>query len=116
MRQHECIDTQTVAAVFWEGFAAGSAIGALLRVGFPEESVSAVGVLTGSPPDLSDFLSSLGIPSVDTVYYNECFKDGAFLIIVHTPTPYDRSMALEVIRHHYGTFPPGSELHNASVQ
>ena len=47
---------------------AGSAVTALLRAGFPDSDVYAVGVLEGRTPDLRDFLNSLGIPGVDTVW------------------------------------------------
>lgn len=115
MRKHECIDTQTpVTAIFWEGFTAGSAITALLRVGFPDTDVSAVGVLTGPAPDLRDLLASLRIPTVDTNYYNDCFQDGAVLIIVQAHTPYDRCRALEVIRRHGGFLPPSCVLLTAA--
>ncbi len=67
-----------ITGLFWEALSAGGAMTELLRVGFPDTDVYAVGVLTGSAPELSDFLANLGIPTADAVYYNDCFQDGEY--------------------------------------
>jgi hypothetical protein len=105
-----------VTAIFWDALSAGSAVTALLRAGFPDTDVYAVGVLAGRAPDLRDFLSSLGIPGVDTVYYNNCFQDGAVLLIIRTETAGDERSALEVILRYGGILPPSCELRSNAVQ
>jgi hypothetical protein len=105
-----------ISAIFWEGLSAGSAVTALLRAGFSDTDVYAVGVLAGMAPDLSDFLASLGIPASDTLYYNDCLQDGGVLLIIRAHTPGDERRAFEVILRHGGIFPPSCELLNAAAQ
>jgi hypothetical protein len=117
VRQNQGISAETpVTGIFWEAFSAGSAVTALLSIGFAESDIHAVGVLAGRAPDLSKFLVNIGIPFVDATYYNNCFQDGAVLLIIRPQLPYDKRVALEVIRRHGGIFPPSYELHTAAVQ
>ena len=117
VRKNECMNTQTsIAAIFWEGLSVSSVVTALVRVGFPETDLYAVGVLTGLAPDLSDFLAGLGIPTVDTVYCNNCFQDGAVLLIVRIHRACDEHRALEVIVRHGGLLPPSSQRLSAAMQ
>jgi hypothetical protein len=74
-----------IAALFWELSSLGSAIEALLQTGFTDADIEAVGVLSGSAFDVTDFLESVGLPRVDAVYYSDCLQDGAVLLIIRTP-------------------------------
>jgi hypothetical protein len=94
-----------VSAIFWEGLSANSAVNALLRRGFRDRDVYAVGVLSGSPPDFGDFFSSLGISAREAAYCQECFQDGAILLVVRAHSPGDQHRALEIIRDHGGVLP-----------
>ena len=64
-----------------------------------------IGVLEGRAPDLRDFLDTLGVPGVDTAYFNNCFQDGAVLLIIRTRTAFDERSALDVILRHGGILP-----------
>jgi hypothetical protein len=117
VRKNQGISTpMPTAAIFWDALSAGSAVTALLRAGFPDTDVYAVGVLEGRAPDLRDFLDSLGIPGDDTVYYNNCFQDGAVLLIIGTQSACDERSALEVILWHGGILAPSYELRSIAVQ
>lgn len=102
-------------AIFWDALSAGSAVTALLSAGFPDTDVYAIGVLEGRAPDLRDFLDTLGIPGVDTAYFNNCFQDGAVLLIIRTQTASDERCALDVILQHGGILPPSNELRSNAV-
>jgi hypothetical protein len=94
-----------VTGLFWDAFSAASAVTTLLHIGFADDEVDAVGVLGGGSPDLSEFLFGMGIPVLDAIYYNNCFQDGAVLLIVRTH--YNRKrIAFEVIRGHAGILHP----------
>jgi hypothetical protein len=94
-----------VSAIFWEGLSANSAVNALLRRGFRDDEVYAVGVLSGSPPDFGDFFASVGISAREAAYCHECFQDGAILLIVSARSSADRHRALEILRDHGGVLP-----------
>jgi hypothetical protein len=116
VRPNEGIDMQTpITGIFWGALSAGGAVTELLSAGIPETDIDAVGILTGSAPDLSDFLTNLGIPTPDAVYYNDCFQDGAVLVIVHTHMPSNRRRALKVISRHGGIFPQRDEVLSTAV-
>ena len=68
------------------------------------------GVLAGHAPDLQDFLDSLGISAADAAYYNDCFQDGAVLLIVGSQVSGDQRRALDLILRHGGILPPSCEL------
>ena len=83
MRNNQGLSTPgPITAIFWDPWSVGSAMTALLRAGFSDTDLYAVGVLAGHAPDLHDFLDSLGISAADAAYYNDCFQDGAVLLIV----------------------------------
>jgi hypothetical protein len=103
-----------VTGLFWDAFSAASAVTTLLHIGFADDEVDAVGVLGGRPPDLSEFLFGMGIPVVDAIYYNNCFQDGAVLLIVRTHPDHRRRIALEVIRGHGGILHPTCERFKAT--
>jgi hypothetical protein len=94
----------TIAAVFWETFSAGNAITALLETEFCEEDLYAVGALTGPPPDVSPLLRSTGMPPRDFAYYNDCFQEGAILLLVRATSPRERRTAVDVLSRHGATF------------
>jgi hypothetical protein len=104
-------DPQTpVTAIFWEGLSVGDAVTRLLNVGFSDRDVWAIGVLTGRAPDLDDFFASHSIPAADSSYFNECFKDGAIVLIIRAPTDSDKRRALDVVRRSGGILPPSGGL------
>lgn len=99
-----------VTAIFWEGLSVGNAVNRLLDAGFSDRDVSAVGVLSGPAPDLGDFFAGQSIPAVDSSYFNECFKDGAIVLMIRASTATDRRRALDVVRRSGGILPPGTSL------
>jgi len=103
-----------ITAVFWEVFSAGSAVTALLRIGFADADIDAVGVLSGPTPDLSGFFASLGVPRVEAAYYNDCFQDGAVLVLIRA-LPREQQIATEVVRLHGGLLSPSYQIQIATV-
>ena len=111
MPHHENFDPQMpVTAIFWEGVSVGDTVAKLLRVGFPDNDIYALGVLAGSAPDLSDVFASFGIPAMDSIYFNECFQDGAIVLIIRVHTARDKRRALEVLQRSGGLLPPSWAL------
>ena len=117
MHKNEVIDMQTpmITGIFWEALSAGGAMTELLRAGFHDTDVYAVGVLTGSASGLSEFLANLGIPTSDAVYFDDCFRDGAVLLIIRIHTPRDERRALNAILRHGGVLPPSYEVLSTAV-
>jgi len=72
-----------VTGIFCEPFSAANAIAALLRRGFADHDIHAVGVLEGHAPAVSEFLLAIGLPSDVAAFYSDCFDDGAVLLMVH---------------------------------
>jgi hypothetical protein len=104
--------TQTlVTAIFWEAFSAASAATALAGTGFADADIDMLGVLAGRAPDLSGFLASIGVPDVDATYYNDCFQDGAVLLLVRAQ-PWQEQIAIAVIRRHGGMLSPSYQVHD----
>jgi hypothetical protein len=108
VRDQERSSRLLITAVFWEAFSAGSAVTALLHLGFADADIDAVGVLSGAAPDLSGFFASVGVPHVDAAYYNDCFQDGAVLVIIRA-RPGEQHRAIEVLRYCGGVLPPSYE-------
>jgi hypothetical protein len=104
-----------ITAIFWDSWSAGNAVTALLHAGFSDSDVYAVGVLAGRAPDLRDFLDSIGMPALEAAYYNDCFQDGAVLLIVGARVSGDRHRALDVIMRHGGILPPSCPLLRTAV-
>jgi hypothetical protein len=100
-----------VTGIFWEAFNAVSAVTALLSIGFADTDVDAVGVLAGKPPDLRGFLASEGVPQADASRYNDCFQEGAFLLLVRAHPGAQRA-AINIIQTHGGVH--ASELSSIS--
>ena len=61
-----------VTGIFCEPFSAASAIAGLLRSGFADHDIQAVGVLEGHAPAVSEFLLAIGLPSDVAAFYSEC--------------------------------------------
>lgn len=111
MRNNQGISTPSpITAIFWDAWSAGNAVTALLRAGFSDRDLYAVGVFAGQAPDLRNFLDDLGIPAPDAVYCNDCFQDGAILLIVGPRVSDDQRTALKLVLRHGGTLPPSCEL------
>ena len=104
-----------IVGMFWEALSAGGTVTELLRAGFRDADIDAIGVLTGSAPNLSDCLATLGISAIDAVYFNDCFQDGAVLLIIRVHTPRDERTALKVISRHGGILPPSHEVLRTAV-
>ena len=115
MRNPKISSHLLITAVFWEVFSAGSAVTALLRIGFADADIDAVGVLSGPTPDLSGFFASLGVPRVEAAYYNDCFQDGAVLVLIRA-LPREQQIATEVVRLHGGLLSPSYQNQVATVQ
>jgi hypothetical protein len=111
VRNNQGISTPSpITAIFWDAWSAGNAVTALLRAGFSDRDLYAVGVFAGQAPDLRNFLDDLGIPAPDAVYCNDCFQDGAILLIVGPRMSGDQRTALKLVLRHGGTLPPSCEL------
>lgn len=106
---------QLITAIFWDPFSVASAATTLSLQGVSDTAIDTVGVLAGSAPDLSGFLASLGIPECDATYYNDCFEDGAMLLVIRAQ-PWEHHKAIEVIQKHGGMLPPSHPLHVVAGQ
>lgn len=106
---------EPVTAIFWEGVSLGESVARLLRAGFSDSDIYAVGVLAGSAPDFTDFFASLGIPMMDLVYFNQCFEDGAIVLIVRSRTARDKRRAQDVIQRSGGHLPPSGGLFSSAA-
>lgn len=105
MRKDVITSPPLMIAVFWDLSSLGSTIEALLHTGFTDADIEAVGVLSGSPFDITGFLDSVGLSRMDAIYYNECLQDGAVLLIIRTHHR-KRRAAVEVVWRHGGMLPP----------
>ena len=104
-----------VTGIFWDALSAGSAVATLLRWGFADTDIEAVGLLEGRAPDLAGLLDTIGISSVDIAYYSSCFQDGAVLLIIHA-RPFSDRIALEIIRRHGAVLPPSHPTHSTTTR
>jgi hypothetical protein len=87
-----------LTGLFWDAFAAADAIAALIRDGFSECEIEALGVLCGRAPDLTDLLLSMGVKRERAIFCNDCFADGAVLLIVRTESGRRARIALNTLR------------------
>lgn len=71
-----------LSVVFWDGFDAMNAIAALARSGFSAQEVSALGVLTGSAPELEPELLQLGLSKSESAGLKQLFDEGAVVLVV----------------------------------
>jgi len=95
-----------VTAIFCEPFSVASAIAGLLRSGFADRDIHAVGVLEGHAPAVSEFLIAIGLPSEVAAFYSECFDDGAVLLMVRVDPAHRKKIAIELLKHYGGVCAP----------
>ena len=114
-----------VTGIFWEPFSAARAIAALLRRGFSDRNVHAVGVLEGHADALSEFLVAAGLSSDIAALYGDCFDDGAVLVMVRVDqADKEGNIAIDLLKEHGGVYtrqqlqPPdcnGGPLHRGGI-
>lgn len=100
-----------LTGLLWETFGVADTIAALVRGGFSECEIHALGVLCGRAPDLTDWLFSMGVERERAIFYNDCFADGAMLLIVCTKPGRRARNALNIMRQHGCIVPAHSELY-----
>lgn len=100
-----------LTGLLWDTFGMADAIAALMRGGFSEYEIDALGVLCGRPPDLTDFLLSMGVERERAIFYNDCFADGAMLLIVCTKSKRRARSALNIMRQNGCIVPTHKELY-----
>ena len=95
-----------ITAGFYEIFTAANAIQALTQVGFDEEDIGMVGVLSGSTTNLVGFCDRLGMPAEHALYYQSSFEEGGILLIVRARELFMQKAARAVLNERGGIFPP----------
>src|ERR1700758_4618439 len=100
-----------LTGLLWHTPGVADAIAALMRDGFSEYEIDALGVLCGRAPDLTDLLFSMGVERERAIFYNDCFADGAMLLIVRTEPGRRAQSALNIMRQHGCIVPAHSELY-----
>ena len=100
-----------LTGLLWDTFGVADAIAALMRGGFSEYEIDALGVLCGRAPDLTDLLLSMGVERERAIFYNDCFADGAMLLIVCTKPGRRARSALNIMRQHGCIVPAHKELY-----
>lgn len=86
-----------VTVVFWDGFDAMNAIGALARSGFSTQEICALGVLTGSVPDLDQGLLNLGVSESESALFRQLFDEGAIVLVVRAEHKRRRKIAARLL-------------------
>jgi hypothetical protein len=105
-----------VTGMFCEPFSAGSAIAGLLRSGFADHDIHAVGVLEGHAAAVSEFLFGIGLPSEVAAFYSDCFDDGAVLLMVRVgPARRNRKIAIQLLKHYGGVCAEAANNNHASM-
>ena len=104
-----------LTGLFWDTFGLADAIAALMRGGFSEYEIDALGVLCGRAPDLTDLLFSMGVERERAIFYNDCFADGAMLLIVRTEPGRRARSALNTMRQHRCIIPAHKELYECAA-
>lgn len=89
-----------LTGLFWDPYHVAHAITDLVGGGFSEDEIDAIGVLCGLAPDLTDWLFSMGLERQEAIFYNDCFADGATLLIVRTEPGTRARIALKMLRRH----------------
>jgi hypothetical protein len=89
-----------LTGLFWNPFDVVHAITDLVGGGFSEDEIDAIGALCGRAPDLTDWLFSMGLERQEAIFYNDCFADGATLLIVRTERGHRARIALNTLRRH----------------
>jgi hypothetical protein len=103
-----------VTGIFCEAFGAASAIAKLLRSGFADHEIQAVGVFEGHAPAVSEFLLAIGLPNKLAAYYGDCFDDGGVLLMVRIDQPRKEKIAIQLLKH-YGGVCAVANNHHASM-
>ena len=104
-----------LTGLVWDTFGMADAIAALMREGFSEFEIDALGVLCGRAPDLIDVLFSMGVERERAIFYNDCFADGAMLLIVCTEPGRRARSALNIMRQHGCIVPAPKEYESATT-
>lgn len=104
-----------LTGLLWDTFGVADAIAALMRGGFSEYEIDALGVLCGRAPDLTDLLFSMGVERERAIFYNDCFADGAMLLIVCTKPGRRARSALKIMRQHGCIVPAHKELYECAA-
>ena len=104
-----------LTGLLWDTFGVADAIAALMRGGFSEYEIDALGVLCGRAPDLTDLLLSMGVERESAIFYNDCFADGAMLLIVYTKSGSRARTALNIMRQHGCIVPAHKKLYEYAV-
>jgi len=86
-----------LSVVFWDGFDAVNAIGALARSGFSTQEIFALGVLAGSAPELEPELLELGLSQSESTLYKQLFDEGAIVLVVRAEQKTRRRIAARVM-------------------
>jgi hypothetical protein len=93
-----------VTAIFCEPFSVASAIAGLLRSGFADHDIHAVGILEGHAPVI-EFLLAIGLPNDVAAFYSDYFDDGAVLLMVSLdPARRKKQIAIDLLKHYGGVF------------
>jgi hypothetical protein len=94
--------TTWVTAVFCEPFSVASAVAGLLRSGFADHDIQAVGVLEGHAP-VNELLLAMGLPNEVAAFYSDYFDDGAVLLMVKVDSALGKKqIAIELLKHYGG--------------
>jgi hypothetical protein len=94
---------ELVIGIFCEPFNATSAIADLLRSGFAEDEIDALGVLEGNASVTREFWLAMGLPSEVAAFCSDCFDDGAVLVMIQVDQPRKREkIAIELVKHYGG--------------
>jgi hypothetical protein len=100
-----------LTGLFWNPFDVAHAITDLVGGGLSEDEIDAIGVLCGRAPDLTDWLFSMRLKRQEAIFCNDCFADGATLLIVRTEPGYRARIALNTLRRHGRIFRLREELY-----
>lgn len=90
-----------VSGIFCEPFSVANAIAGLLRSGFANNDIHAVGVLQGQVPAVSEFLLAIGLPIDLATLYSDYFADGGVLLLVRIE-PTRRKTAFKLMKRYGG--------------
>jgi hypothetical protein len=94
---------ELIIGIFCEPFNATSAIADLLRSGFTEDDIDALGVLEGNALVTREFWLAVGLPSEVAVFCGDRFDDGAVLVMIRVDQPRKREkIAIELVKHYGG--------------
>jgi len=93
-----------LSSVFWDGFDAVRAMGALARSGFSTQEYCALGILAGSVPNLEEELLELGLPESESAFLTRLFDEGAIVLVVRAHERKRRQAATRLLKQCGGVF------------